>query len=151
MKLFFLLLTFFSLQSSLCLAGEGDFLTFLRKKNVDPDMKVIATLQQNRLLLSGQIRNGAYIYSFQGKQKQPMASEVYLQGKKIHPSQLQESKVESVFDDAYQTILDIHKHGFQLSVFLKSSQKNAKEGYLFYQICDSLICSLPRQVPFQIQ
>ena len=161
--LFLIFIFLFSLDTRAAdlpfLGKKGDGLSLLQTRllnsiQLDVTLEPTATAGEINLMLLGRVAAGKHIYSIldQGEYG-PKATKVVLDHLSFSPLGSRESAPKVIFDGAFEASLKVHQRDFWISRKFKVSKeitgKNEVFGYLEFQVCDDLICSLPVKKPFK--
>ncbi len=148
--------------------SEIKILKNLEQRNVDPltKLEIYAEFEPDittvngltTLLVFGRLTSGFHIYSIypQGEFA-PTPTKITLNSSRLKTaSKLKESPTIQITDDAYNQSLRVHKNDFQLEQKFTVSKELKKGTYwieakLLFQICDSVICSLPLEKNFRVK
>ena len=112
---------------------------------------IFAEIQGKNLKLLIRIPIGAHVYSvLLPTDHGPMPTKLFLTPQiQIKSARLNESKAVELYDEAFNVKTLAHKNEFSLEVDLGKAPKiKPVTGYIEYQICSNLICSMPQMLPF---
>lgn len=117
--------------------------------------ETVSVGQELSLKLLGRLNQGYYIYSVdtQGEFAPVPTSFILSSDLFIARSQIMESGTITVYDEAFDQELSIHRNDFRLERRFQLADHAEPgsyqvEGVLFYQVCDNRICSLPLEKEF---
>jgi len=121
-----------------------------------PQLELIADAkrqgEQVILTITGRTAQSFHLYSVvpQGEFG-PKPTRLILKPSDLHRfGELSESKPKLMFDQALGESYLIHQGDFWVSqTFDKKASTEVIQGYLFYQLCDNLICLTPIKQPFE--
>ena len=131
---------------------------FLIKENFDNSLEIIVNfnpgvVEPGQMLIFnfyGRVAEGMHIYSIYSQGDfGPEPTEIIIETPDlIQVNKMSESKTHKIVDEAFGVLLNVHQNDFWIRQKYKmpnSFKKGVYEvgGFIKYQVCDNLICSIP--------
>ena len=127
-------------------------------KNLEPKIELLASAKRAsngglKIHLIGRIEPGFHLYSV-SPQEGPKPTRLELVEPKLKPQgPASESKPKLKLDQALDLKLLVHENQFEISRIYRGNPGPGSEvrGFLFFQLCDNLICLNPQKKYFSSQ